>query len=121
DGAADRAGEDARLQARDAHVAVELRAPRLLVGRDAEAKLAAADRVLRGGAPAAAPQREVVRNPPRTVQRVAPEGVLELELVRHRARQGAPSRRNSARQRRIDGCSSSGISSIRTTVSGPDA
>jgi hypothetical protein len=37
DGTADRAGEDARLQRRHADLAVELRAPRLLVSLDQQA------------------------------------------------------------------------------------
>jgi len=81
DRAADRAGEDAGLQRRDADLAVELGAPRLLVGLDEQPQAASADLVARGGALAAAPLWQVVRNPATFVQPVTVERVLELELV----------------------------------------
>ncbi|HZA44243.1 MAG TPA: hypothetical protein VE568_02930 [Rubrobacter sp.] len=79
--AADGAGEDAGLQRRDADLPVELGAPRLLVGLDEQPQAASADLVARGGALAAAPLWQVVRNPATFVQPVTVERVLELELV----------------------------------------
>jgi hypothetical protein len=79
--AADGAGEDAGLQRRDADLPVELGAPRLLVGLEEQPQAASADLVARGGALAAAPLWQVVRNPATFVQPVTVERVLELELV----------------------------------------
>jgi hypothetical protein len=80
--APERPGEDAGLQRGDARLAVELGAPRFLVGGDQEAQAAAADLVARSRPLARAPVREVEGKPTAGVERIPVERVLELELVR---------------------------------------
>jgi hypothetical protein len=84
DAAADRAGEEARLQRRDAHVAVVLGTPRLLAFRDQQPEKAVADLVASRRASAGAPMGEVVRKPTTGVERLPLERVLELELAPNR-------------------------------------
>jgi hypothetical protein len=67
--ASERAGEGARLERGDADVAVVLGAPRRLVALDQETKLAVVKLVARSGALAAAPVRQVVREPAALVER----------------------------------------------------
>jgi hypothetical protein len=76
-------GEDAGLQRRHPNGPVELWAPGRLVVLDAQAQQAAADLISRRGALAAAPLRQVVREPSRRVEDVCVERVLELQLVAH--------------------------------------
>jgi hypothetical protein len=81
DAAADRPGEDTGLERRHPEVAVELGAPRRLVVRDQQPQAAPVELVAGGRELARAPLRQVVRDPPALIERVAREGVLELQLV----------------------------------------
>jgi hypothetical protein len=81
DRAAHGAGEDAGLQRGHAHLAVELRAPGLLVGLDSQAQQAGADLVAGGRPLARAPLRQVVREPSSLIEHVGVERVLELDVV----------------------------------------
>src|SRR6266516_5693636 len=78
-------GEDAGLQRRHPNRPVELRAPRRLVPLDAQAQQATAELISRRGALAAAPLRQVVRQPSPRVEDVRVERILELQLVAHAA------------------------------------
>jgi hypothetical protein len=78
--AAERPGEDPGLERGGADAAVELRAPRRLVGIDPQAQ-PAPDLVPRRRSLARAPLGQVVREPEPFVERRPSERVLDLELV----------------------------------------
>jgi hypothetical protein len=88
--ATDRTGEDSGLQRRDADLAIELGAPRLVVCFDQEPQVAPADLVACCAALGAAPLCQVVRNPAKLVQHVSIERILELDLVAHLAQECRP-------------------------------
>ena len=130
DSAADWPREDAGLERRHAHSAVELRAPGRLVGLDQQPQSAVAELVPGGRALARAPVGEIVRNPAAPVEHVAGESVLELELVpddppvcrtavglercgavRRRAGRSAGSRASSGVSQRSSSISSVGVNS----------
>ena len=100
--AAERPGEDPGLERRGARPAVELGAPRSLIGVDPQAK-AATDLVARRRRLARTPPGEVVREPEPLVERRSGERVLDLQLVagavedRTAAPRHAAARRSSGR------------------------
>ena len=92
---AHRPGEHAGLERRHAQVAIELRAPRRVVGLDQQAQDAVADLVASGGPVGRAPVRQVVGEPVRLVESRPVEVVLR---TRPRSRNDrACSRRSRSR------------------------